>query len=131
MTERSERRRTRRRQSVDEHGIVRARVRPGYEVVLVDVSAGGALVETARRLFPGSLIELQLSSAARSASVRGRVIRCTVSRVKAASVRYRGAIRFDRELSWFHDHNIAGYSVPAAEMRASASGGADTTPTPH
>lgn len=106
---------------------MRARMRPGYEVVLVDVSAGGALVETARRLLPGSFIELHLASAARAMSVRGRVIRCTVSRLRPASVWYRGAIKFDRELSWFHDHGTTGYSVPAAEMRSAPSKRGDAT----
>ena len=123
----NDRRRAHRRQTFEQHGIVGARVRPGYEVVLVDVSAGGALVECARRLLPGSLIELHLASAGGEVSVRGRVIRCAVARLRAADVWYQGAIKFDRDLCWFQDHDAIGYSVPAVETRDSVPGRADAT----
>ena len=35
------------------------------------------------------------------AGVKGRVLRCTIVRVYASSVCYRGAIAFDRDLPWF------------------------------
>jgi hypothetical protein len=105
----TDRRRARRRRTVEEHGIVSARVRPGHEVDLIDVSAGGALVEGMRRLSPGALIELYLAAGERCASVRGRVLRCAVVRLKPTAVSYRGAIGFDRDLQWFSDHDRTGY----------------------
>jgi len=129
MKERSDRRRAHRRQTLEEHGIVHARVRPGHEVVLVDVSAGGALLESARRLLPGALIELHLATPGRAVSLRGRVLRCAVARLRAAGVWYHGAIKFDRDLSWFHDHDTMGYSVPVAETRAFLPGRGDATRT--
>ena len=117
MKERNERRLAPRRQTLEEHGIVLARVRPGRDVALVDVSAGGALVESAHRLLPGSLVELYLASVGRCASIRGRVLRCAVARLKATGVWYHGAIGFDRDLSWFSDHGGVGYGVPTTETR--------------
>ena len=120
----SDRRRNRRR--VQDHGIVRARVRPGHAVMVLDVSAGGALVETDHRLLPGASVELQVERENRSASVRGRVVRCAVSRVRPASVSYRGAIAFDRHLPWFGDDD--GYDVPNIEKRGAAPFRASATP---
>lgn len=96
--------------------MVCARVRPGLDVTLVDLSAGGALVETVHRLLPGSAIELKLDSGEKRAAVRGRVLRCVVSRLCAEAVWYRGAIGFDRHLPWLADGE-GGNQVPGAETR--------------
>ncbi len=69
-----------------------ALLRPGQEVVLVNVGPGGALVESPTRLAPGARTELQLFGKARC-SVRGRLERCRVSRLEP--LRYEGAIVFD------------------------------------
>jgi PilZ domain-containing protein len=103
-----ERRRTRRR-GVNEHGTT-ARIRPGQQVQLTDLSSGGALVEADRRMLPGSAVELQLLAQDRQATMRGSVLRCCVVRVRPSSVSYRGAIAFDRQLAWFGD--TPGYDVP-------------------
>ena len=113
--ERPDRRRARRRQTIHDHGIVSARVRPGWEVSLLDVSAGGALVETTYRLLPGSPIELHVATDERRASVRGGILRSAVVGVRATGVRYRSAIRFDHFLSWFVDDEASGYGVPRPE----------------
>lgn len=127
MKEGSDRRRAERRHTLEEHGIVRARVRMGHDVALVDVSAGGALVESAHRLLPGAPIELYLATSGGTVSIRGCVVRCVVARLRAAGVWYHGAIRFDRDLSWLNDHDSAGYAVPAAETCGSSHGREDAT----
>ena len=111
----TDRRRARRRRTVEEHGIVSARVRPGHEVELIDISAGGALIECRRRLLPGAMIELSLSSGERCTTVRGRVLRCAVVRVKPTAVSYRGAIGFDHNLHRFLDHDRSGHPGDARE----------------
>ena len=121
MTEPTDDRRgARRRRQLEEHGIVATRVRPGLDVRLVDVSEAGALVETDRRLLPGQPIELQLETPRHRAAVRGRVVRCAVSRLRSTAICYRGAISFDRHLPWFAEDDGVGYSIPGAESRASA-----------
>ncbi len=96
----AERRRALRLRDAEEHGILFARVRPGHDAWVVDVSIGGALVETRHRLLPGSAIDLFVQTADRRATIRGLVIRCAVVRVLPASLWYRGALHFDRQLSW-------------------------------
>jgi hypothetical protein len=85
-------------------------------VELIDVSAGGALVESVRRLLPGTAIELSLSAGERCTLIRGRVLRCSVVGVRATAMSYHGAIGFDRDLAWFSDHDPSGYFVPTEEM---------------
>ena len=96
-----DRRGARRLEAFDDHRIVSACVRPGHRARLIDVSAGGALIETSHRLLPGSSVELQVDTGTDRASVRGRVLRCAVVRVRPTWVCYRGAIAFDRHLPWF------------------------------
>ena len=114
---RSERRRHRRHVRPEEHRIVSARIRPGYDVSVVDMSAGGALVESERRLMPGSPVELHVRSVHRSEIVRGRIVRCAVARLRANGICYRGAIAFDHNLLWLVDEAVTGYTVPGAETR--------------
>ena len=112
----SDRRRTPRHSSQDDHGIVSTKIRPGHPARIVDVSAGGALIETPHRLLPGRTVELQVEGRDRHAIVRGCVVRCSVVRVRPASVCYRGAIRFERHLPWFAEPETAdGYEVPSAD----------------
>ncbi|MGE5246382.1 MAG: PilZ domain-containing protein [Betaproteobacteria bacterium] len=98
-----------------ERGIAAARVRPGYDVAVVDVSAGGMLVESGRRLLPGVSVEVQIDAAGRKVVVRGTVVRCAVARLRSGSVCYRGAICFDRHLLWFAEADGGGYQIPSIE----------------
>ena len=72
-----------------------ALLRPGQEVALINLSSGGALVESPTRLKPGAPAELQLLGPWRCV-VRGRIDRCRVIRLEP--LRYEGAIRFDAQL---------------------------------
>jgi hypothetical protein len=96
---RPDRRRSRRASDAAEHGIVRARVRPGHAAVVIDVSPDGVLIETAHRLLPGTTVDVHLESEERRESVRGRVLRSAVARVRASGIAYRGAIRFESALT--------------------------------
>jgi hypothetical protein len=122
----TERRQTHRRHRLEEHGIVSTRVRPGHDATLIDVSAGGALIETNHRLLPGAAVELQVDAGTERASVRGRVLRSRVIRVEPSSVCYRGAIGFDAHLPWFMSES--GYVVPSADVRSTRADRADATP---
>lgn len=114
MTNSVERRQMRR--SVPEaQGIVRARVRPGRDVCVIDVCAGGALIETIYRLLPGAQIELHLATTSRRVAMRGRVLRCAVARLRASGVWYRGAIEFDGRLPWLPEDESAEQLVPICD----------------
>jgi hypothetical protein len=114
VSQSQERRLSKRFASADDHGISSARVRPGHDASLVDVSSSGALIETHHRLLPGSSIELQLNGQQRRASMRGRVVRCAVVRLRASGVWYRGAIAFEQALPWFAPPDAA-YTPPVPE----------------
>ena len=101
----SDRRLTRRHAGSDEHGILSTRVRPGHRAKLIDVSAGGALIETTHRLLPGTSIELHVETRSHRTNVRGRVLRCAIVLVRPSWVCYRGAIGFDRHLPWLLDES--------------------------
>jgi len=80
---------------------LRATMRPGCMVVLVDASARGALVQAARPMRPGSRVHLQVITASRRISIVGCVLRCMVwSLVGNDGVIYRAALRFDGPVEW-------------------------------
>jgi hypothetical protein len=76
--------------------VIGARVRPGRDVRLVDLSQGGALIEGATRLLPGSIVELQLLVDNVRHELRGTVVRSVVKALDhAGRVHYRAAVCFE------------------------------------
>ena len=110
-----ERRRARRRRTVPEHGVESARVRRGVQLTVVDVSAGGVLIETSQRLLPGMPLEIHLERNKGISTMRGRVLRCGVVRLTAHSVSYRSAIGFDQHLPWLIEDVETGSSFTTTE----------------
>ena len=104
----------RRYERVEHHRIISTRIRPGHPASIVDVSAGGALIETMFRLLPGTSVELHVETSTRHTRVRGEVLRSAVTKLRADGVCYRGAIRFDRHLPWFVDESPAPGGTPDA-----------------
>ena len=76
------------------------RLRPGRGARIVDVSPGGALVETDWRLFPGTRVELQLGEPVALYRVKGRIVRCHVALLSRDRIRYRGALAFEDQLAF-------------------------------
>lgn len=79
-------------------GMERARLRPGRTALIVDLSSGGALIETDWRLLPGVRVEMQIGEPAALFRVAGRILRCHVALLDRGRIRYRGALMFDEEL---------------------------------
>jgi hypothetical protein len=100
-----------------------ARVRPGYRLVIVDLSCAGALVEAGRPLRPGSHVDLHLETEDRRAMVAARVVRCAVAAIDSESgVTYRAALCFSETCDWVREAlTPAGYGIPGEAM---------ATPTP-
>jgi len=109
-----DRRQCRRSANPVDHGIQKVRIRPGHIAAVVNASAAGALLETQHRLLPGTVVELNVESTLHRTNVRGRVVRCMVCQVRAASIFYRGGIAFDRHLPWMASQE--GYGLPASEQ---------------
>lgn len=79
----------------------RATLRPGCEVAVIDVSAGGALVEARRPLRPGARVHVQLVTRGRTLAGTAHVVRCMVWTLDAVhGVVYRGALHFDQPGAW-------------------------------
>ena len=75
------------------------RLRPGVDVALVNLSAGGALIETPTRLRPGARTVLRLTGAAGSWTASGSVLRSWVAAIEPEhGVVYRGVLVFDDPL---------------------------------
>lgn len=83
-------------------GAGRATLRPGCIVTLLDVSAGGVLVQAPRPLRPGARVHLQLVTAARTFVLTAYVLRCAVwSLDPDDGVTYRGALKFEQRCEMF------------------------------
>jgi len=77
-----------------------ARVHPARDVILVDLSRGGALVEGVWRFRPGATVTLHVQHGPGVLQVRGDVERCSVHALeRGGSVRYRAAIRFETPMA--------------------------------
>jgi hypothetical protein len=77
-------------------------LRPGKEVRVVNLSRGGALVESPTRILPGSRTELQLVGERRR-RVRGHIGRCVVSALNP--VCYQAALIFEEQLGGLSGHD--------------------------
>lgn len=104
---------------------VHARMRPGHHLVVIDLSAWGALVEAASPLRPGSRIELHLENEQRRGLLRARVTRCAVAALTAETgVTYRAALSFDECCEWVCESATHGeYDVPTAASQKTPSRG--------
>lgn len=80
---------------------MRATLRPGCAVTLVEVSGRGARIHAPRPIRPGARVHLQVVMTARRVAVAGYVLRCMVwSLETGAGVIYQAALRFDHLVDW-------------------------------
>jgi hypothetical protein len=85
---------------------VRATLRPGCEVILVNLSRMGALLQGGRPFRPGARVHLQVVTASRTVVLAGHVLRCAVWALDEFNgATYRGALRFEQrcETFWIAD----------------------------
>jgi hypothetical protein len=105
-----------------------ARVRPGAPVIVVNLSRGGALVESSLRLRWGTRCAFEWMSAQGVVSVPARVARCFVGRLEPAVVRYRTALTFEALVAPPAEQDLlAEYQLPA-KGPAHSGGGVVTAP---
>jgi hypothetical protein len=100
-------------------------LRPGYSVALIDLSAGGALIEGPRPLRPGMRVHVQLVSGTHRFGLTAHVLRCSVASLDTdAGVRYRGALRFDERCEAIWEVNtLDGYLFPDGQRTVRHAGG--------
>lgn len=102
-----ERRRAERIPAAEWTSISRARVRPGPDVLIVNVSRCGVLVECASAILPGQIVVLEVCAGHTQWETRGAVVRAFVTMVEHQRARYRGAIEFDRRIELWQMPNSA------------------------
>jgi hypothetical protein len=71
-----------------------AYIRGGASVSLIDISSGGALVESEERLAPNTKTFIKIATTEGTFVLKGRVIRSTISQLRGIP-RYRSGIAFD------------------------------------
>jgi hypothetical protein len=109
-----DRRRAARRSPDPRDGLARVRLRGGREMLVVNISPCGALLEGESRLLPGTHIDVHVITRQGRVLVRARVVRASVCRLRADAVVYEGAIAFDSLVN-----TVAhGYAVPNDEVGA-------------
>ncbi len=89
----------------------------GPEVRLIDVSRGGAQLESETPLPPGTRVCLRLVTTDTTLLIDGRVLRSRVSCLQPGLVRYRSAVAFDEEVALFSEDK-ADSAAKEAEPRA-------------
>jgi hypothetical protein len=73
-------------------------LRPGVSVAVVELSAGGALIESTAPVRPGATTELGLDGVdGQRRAVPARIVRCWVTALDP--LRYRSAVTFERLLT--------------------------------
>jgi hypothetical protein len=92
----SDRRAYERLRDQDLRWVRNARIAKGHSVTLVDLSAGGALIDSPVMLRPTSLLALEITGAGFDTTIEFRVVRCQVGAVNAERTTYRGACEFTR-----------------------------------
>ena len=107
---------------------VAARLSTGADVRLVDLSRGGARLETDRRMLPNSTIALKLLASDAQFVVTGRVVRSRVIRLAAGGLGYDVAVSFNEPLHHFSELPEAGAQPPARIPAPTPAQGPPATP---
>lgn len=103
-----ERRRTARRVVACDEPLSQIRLRAGRQLAVIDISDLGLLAEGDMRLLPGTHVDVHLVTDEGRLLIRSRVIRAFVCHLSASTIRYRGALAFDRAVQM----TVAGYAIP-------------------
>jgi hypothetical protein len=105
--------------------LTRATLRPGCAVSVVDLSAGGALVQAGQPLRPGARVHLQLVTTRQAFGLVAVVLRCAVWTLHGEhGAIYRGALKFDERCHAFREPQTPhGSPVPAESCPATTAAG--------
>jgi hypothetical protein len=75
-----------------------ARIRPGHDVQVLNLSSLGALIQSTTRLAPNSRVELRFGRNGQARTIRARIVRSYVCAIDSDVVFYRSAVAFDQML---------------------------------
>jgi hypothetical protein len=93
-------------------------------VRVVDVSAGGALLDAGRPLRPGTEVEVQFERADARVRLAGRVIRCGVIAIDPeCGPTYRAGVAFNEPFEWAREGaTLDGYGMPDTTLSQTGPG---------
>jgi hypothetical protein len=77
-----------------------ARIRPGHDVQVLNLSSLGALIQSTTRLVPNSRVELRFGRNGQARTIRARIVRSYVCAIDSDVVFYRSALAFDQILEF-------------------------------
>ena len=104
--------------------ISQATLRPGCVVHVVDLGAGGALVQAARPLRPGARLHFHLVVRRQPFGLSARVLRCEVWALDSrVGVTYRGALQFEERFEFGDDEILLGLPLPAVASKGAPAWG--------
>ena len=104
-----ERRRATRRTVAPDEPLAHAKLRTGGQLVVLDASSWGALLETTERLLPGRHLDVHIVTPGGRTLVRSRVVRAFVYHLRPDAIHYRAALAFEHAVDTRH----CGSPVPA------------------
>jgi hypothetical protein len=76
-----------------------ARLSDGTELNLINISRGGALIESESRMIPGLTICIRMVAADALLMIRGRILRSKAKQIRGSTIVYQSAIAFDEDFS--------------------------------
>ncbi len=82
---------------------ISALVRPGRSVLVLDLSATGALVAALRPLRPGATVHVHFEADGDKATMSAVVARCLVAALDAERMVYHAALCFDAPSEWVRE----------------------------
>jgi hypothetical protein len=105
--------------------LTRATLRPGCAVRVVNLSAGGALVQADQPIRPGARVHFQIVTTVRAFALVARVLRCAVWTLDPHDgATYRGALQFeDRFETFWEPETQPGSEIPGMSKPDSPGGG--------
>ena len=102
------------------------RLKSGPSVKLVDLSRGGALLDSRVQMRPGSVITLEITAPSSSVEMSSRILRCHLSQIGGGAAIYRGACMFTEPLLIEDIRRAAAPAAEPAEGRPDAAAGLST-----
>jgi len=105
---------------------ISALVRPGRSVLVLDLSATGAMVAALRPLRPGASVHVHFEADGARSTVAAIVGRCLVAAMDAERMVYHAALSFDSPSEWVRERQARlgsplldpAASIPSASVNA-------------
>lgn len=95
---RHDRRAHRRQRAEDLRWLRQARLGGGHPVAIVDLSSGGALIDSPIPLRPDSKLTLEIEGRGFNKAIQFRVVRCQIGSLRPGQTIYRGACEFTNRI---------------------------------